>query len=57
VRQDELLTKIIKLYLDTPDLHPREVAERLGLPVEEIQNARKRLDRKIGKLQEALSNV
>ena len=56
VHQDELLTQIIKLYLDTPDLHPREVAEQLGLPIEEIQNARKRLDRKIGKLREERSN-
>jgi hypothetical protein len=56
VHQDELLTKIVKLYLDTPDLHPLEVAEQLGLPVEEIQNARKRLDRKIRRLREGRSN-
>lgn len=56
VHQDELLTKIVKIYLDTPDLQPREVAEHLGLSVEEIQNARKRLDRKIGKLREGRIN-
>jgi hypothetical protein len=50
VRKDELLTSMVKLYLATPDLRPREVAEQLGLPVEEIRKARKRLKRILTKL-------
>jgi predicted XRE-type DNA-binding protein len=56
VHEDELLTRIVKLYLDTPDLRPREVAEQLGLPIKEIQKARRRLHQIIVKLREEQNN-
>jgi DNA-directed RNA polymerase specialized sigma24 family protein len=56
VHPDTLLTQIVKLYIDMPDLKPSDVAERLGIPVKEVLNAQRRLVRKTQKLREEWIN-
>lgn len=46
---DALARKILKLRLSDPRLQPRDIAAMLGMPVEEVYNAVKRLIRKWGK--------
>ncbi len=57
VSGDELLSKIVNMWLDDADLKPRELARRLGVSIEKIRSAQKRLRRKIMQLREEWRNV
>jgi DNA-directed RNA polymerase specialized sigma24 family protein len=52
VSDDAMLTKIVQLLIDTPDLRPKEIAPILGLSIQEMRNAQKRLSRKLKTLKE-----
>ena len=56
LRQDVLLTKIAKLYIEMPDLKPKDIAEHLGLSVTDVRNAQKRLSRKLRNVREEWHN-
>ncbi|HEY0322343.1 MAG TPA: hypothetical protein VGC66_15405 [Pyrinomonadaceae bacterium] len=53
---DPELAVIVKLVLDEPGIKPREIAERLGIAVEDVYNATKRLARRVPKLHEEWKN-
>ena len=57
VRGDELLSKIVAMRLDNPDLKPRELAGALGISVTEVHSAQKRLGRRVKVLREEWRNV
>jgi ATP-dependent Lon protease len=46
VADDSILKQIVELLIKTPDLRPKEIALLLGLTMEEMRNAQKRLNRK-----------
>jgi DNA-directed RNA polymerase specialized sigma24 family protein len=56
VSDDATLTKIVQLLIDTPDLRPKEIAPMLGLSIQEMRNAQKRLTRKLKMLKEEREN-
>lgn len=56
VRQDTRLTEITKLLIEIPDLQPRDIAQRMGLSIEEVRNALRRLGRKAWKVREEWVN-
>lgn len=47
---DVVLRRIVEGWLDDPGLKPQEVAEALGIPIEEMRRAKQRLARIISKL-------
>jgi RNA polymerase sigma factor (sigma-70 family) len=57
VSEDNLLGRIVKLWISDPNLKPSEIAYMLGISIEEMRNAQKRLSRKLGKLRERWPNV
>lgn len=56
VQDDSLLTSIVQLWIETPDLKPQEIADELSVPVRTLQKAQKRLRRKVKALKEAWTN-
>jgi hypothetical protein len=52
VSDDAVLTQMVMLWIETPDLRPREVALILGLSMDEFRNAQKRLIRRVKTLRE-----
>jgi RNA polymerase sigma factor (sigma-70 family) len=52
VCDDEVLTRIMEALFVEPDMKPRDIAEWLGLPIEEVRNAQKRLKRNLKNLEE-----
>jgi DNA-directed RNA polymerase specialized sigma24 family protein len=57
IREDELLCKMVTMWLEEPELKPREVARRLGVAIETIRNGQKRLSRVANQLREEWRNV
>jgi len=57
VRDDELLSRMVSMWLEAEDLKPKEIAHRLGVPIEAIRSAQKRLSRKTTRLREEWRNV
>lgn len=49
---DDVLERMVEVWFVEPDLKPCELAGRLGLPIEEVRNAQKRLRRKLRDLRE-----
>ena len=47
VKGDEELSEIVKVWTRDPSLKPSEIAQELGLSIEEVRNAQKRLRRKL----------
>lgn len=47
VGDDGLLMGIVELWYHTPDLKPKQIAETLGIPMQEMRNAQKRLRRRL----------
>src|SRR5690242_398747 len=56
VENDALLTRIVELWVETPDLKPQEIARELGLPMEHLRKAQKRLRARVKFLKEVWSN-
>src|ERR1700752_2449736 len=56
VSHDETLTKILQLWLQEPDLKPRQIAERMGLNVKQIYLILKKLQKRLVNLQGELQN-
>jgi DNA-directed RNA polymerase specialized sigma24 family protein len=56
VSHDETLTKILQLWLQEPDLKPRQIAERMGLNVKQIYLILKKLQKRLVNLQGGLQN-
>jgi hypothetical protein len=56
VSDDPFLTRIVRRYIETPDLEPRDLAKQMKLPVTEIRNALKRLSRRLRSLREEWPN-
>lgn len=54
---DEVLCKIVDLWLENPDLKPREIARKLGISADELRSAQKRLSRRAKELREEWQNV
>jgi DNA-directed RNA polymerase specialized sigma24 family protein len=52
VSDDNTLTKLIKVLIETPDLRPQEIAPLLGISMQEMRNAQKRLSRRLKALRE-----
>jgi DNA-directed RNA polymerase specialized sigma24 family protein len=50
VKGDRVLINIVRLWSTEPSLKPSELAEALGLSIDEIRNAQKRLRRKLNVL-------
>ena len=57
VLDDELLTQMVDLWADMPDLKPSDIAGILGLPDQEIRTAQKRLGRRVQQLKEVWANA
>lgn len=55
VGEDPIATEIIELWIEVPDLKPKEIADILNLPIEQIRSAQKRLRRMCRKLKEVWS--
>lgn len=56
VFDDPVLHQIVELWFAQPDMKPRHIAERLGLPVRAVQNAQKRLRTKVKGLREEVKD-
>src|ERR1043165_6643337 len=56
VSEDNLLIKIVELWISDPNLKPSEITHILGISIEETRNAQKRLSRKLLKLRERWPN-
>jgi hypothetical protein len=52
VSDDLILTEVVKLLIEMPDIKPRDIAGILGLRIEVVQNAQKRLARRASILRE-----
>ena len=52
VSDDDTLTKLVQLLIKAPDLRPQEIAPMLGISIQEIRNAQKRLSRRLKALRE-----
>jgi len=57
VRDDELISRMVELWLSKPELKPREMAKELDVPIKEIRNAQKRLSRRASRLHEEWRHV
>ncbi len=57
VQDDPLLSRMVKTWLDNPELKPRDMAHEMGIPIEEIRNAQKRLIRRTSNLRKEWDNV
>ena len=55
--EDELLCRMVNMWLEEPELKPREIANRLGVTIETIRNGQKRLSRLATRLREEWHNV
>ena len=56
VSHDATLTQILRLWLEEPDLRPRQIVERTGLPVKQVYRTLKRLQKHLVSLQAELQN-
>lgn len=56
VSHDEKLTKIVQLWLEEPDIKPRQIAEKMGLTSKQIYQVQKRLRKYLENLQGELQN-
>jgi hypothetical protein len=45
VSSDDTLTRMVKYWVEKPDSKPQEIAADLGIPIEEVRNAQKRIYR------------
>jgi DNA-directed RNA polymerase specialized sigma24 family protein len=52
VKEDEELSEIVRVWTRDPNLKPKEIAQELGLSIEEVRNAQKRLRRKLRDIRE-----
>jgi len=50
IQGDLVLTRIVQLLIETPDLRPKDIAQELSLSQEEVRKARRRLKRRLQKL-------
>lgn len=50
VRDDPMLSRIVDLWIDDPELKPKEVASKLGISIQELRCAQKRLRRRLSTL-------
>ncbi len=50
VEDDKVVYRIVKLLCDEPDLTVKEIAKKLALDIKDVQNAKKRLRRRLKKL-------
>lgn len=57
IREDELLCRMVNMWLEEPELKPRGVARRLGVTIEAVRNGQKRLSRVANQLREEWRNV
>jgi DNA-directed RNA polymerase specialized sigma24 family protein len=57
VRDDPLLSRMVNMWLENPEMKPRDMACEMGVPIEEIRNAQKRLSRRASNLREEWGNV
>jgi hypothetical protein len=51
VSHDATFTQILRLWLEEPDLRPRQIVEKTGLPVKQVYRTLKRLQKHIVSLQ------
>jgi|SRR5215207_1285300 len=56
VASDTEVYRIVELWREEPDLKPKELAARLGIPIYRVRAAQKRLRRLLRKFREASSN-
>jgi len=56
VSHDETLAKILQLWLQEPDLKPKQIAEKMGLNVKQIYVILKKLQKRLVNLQRELQN-
>lgn len=57
VNDDELVSKIVETWLSRPELKPREMAKELGISIEKLRNAQRRLSSRASTLREEWRNV
>lgn len=57
IHGDELLCRMVNIWLEEPELKPREMAHRLGVTIEKIRSGQKRLSRRANQLREDWRNV
>ncbi|HJQ23179.1 MAG TPA: hypothetical protein VKA60_04640 [Blastocatellia bacterium] len=57
VEDDELLTAIVKEWIELPDLKPQDIARKLGLEMSKMHQAQKRLRNKIKFVKEVWVNA
>ena len=57
VKDDELVSKIVDKWLEKPDMKPQGIANELGVQIDEMRNAQKRLSRVASKLWEEWRNA
>ena len=57
VREDPLLVEMVGMWLENPEIKPRNMANELRVPIEEIRNAQKRLMRRASNLRKEWDDV
>jgi DNA-directed RNA polymerase specialized sigma24 family protein len=57
VRSDPLLERIVNLHIVDPGIKPREIAHNLGVSIRQVQNAQKRLNRRVRRIRYAVRGV